>query len=294
MDYDPFLKLGDVDYLFKTSRGSSYAKHTDNTTTRNRSGEGHRDTSVGLQQRSGKTVFISPDGVDDLGRLFQNPHIATQLVPLSYDQKTKTGTVAVKALEDGTHMFTGPFKKGQVLAQSTFTTVPQVGFAPVEINQSESPKGDKGKGVHFGTQITEVHPRSAFNVSAPVDKNVVDAVFPSDKRRLAGKAGIAAALAGGAGAASAGDLRRAAGEVAESLLPLALTPSSLAPGTLTPEQKAAQEDAMLRRQAQQGAFPSRETPAREQERAARAKAQALLRGVPMPDEFRRGGRVRMI
>ena len=220
MDYDPFLGLNDVDYLFKTSRGSAYAKHTDNTTTRNRSGVGHRDTSVGLQQRSGKTVFMPSDGVDDLGRIFQNPNIATQLIPLSYDQKTKTGTVAVKALEDGTNMWTGPFKKGQVLAQSTFTTIPQIGLAPVEINQSESPKGDKGKGVHFGTQITEVHPRSAFKSPAPIDNDVIDAVFPADKRRIAGKAGIAAALAGGAGAASAGDLRRAAGDVAESFLPL--------------------------------------------------------------------------
>lgn len=281
MDYDPFLGLNDVDYLFKTSRGSAYAKHTDNTTTRNRSGVGHRDTSVGLQQRSRKTVFMPSDGVDDLGGIFQNPNIATQLIPLSYDQKTKTGTVAVKALEDGTNMWTGPFKKGQVLAQSTFTTIPQIGLAPVEINESESPKGDKGKGVHFGTQITEVHPRSAFKSPAPIDNDVIDAVFPADKRRIAGKAGIAAALAGGAGAASAGDLRRAAGDVAESFLPLGMTPSTLAPGTLTPEQRAAAEAATQRK--------------RMQEEAAKMKAQALLRtGVPMPDEYRQGGRVRMI
>lgn len=281
MDYDPFLGLNDVDYLFKTSRGSAYAKHTDNTTTRNRSGVGHRDTSVGLQQRSGKTVFMPSDGADDLGRIFQNPNIATQLIPLSYDQKTKTGTVAVKALEDGTNMWTGPFKKGQVLAQSTFTTIPQIGLAPVEINQSESPKGDKGKGVHFGTQITEVHPRSAFKSPAPIDNDVIDAVFPADKRRIAGKAGIAAALAGGAGAASAGDLRRAAGDVAESFLPLGMTPATLAPGTLTPEQRAASNAATQRK--------------RMQEEAAKMKAQALLRtGVPMPDEYRQGGRVRMI
>jgi hypothetical protein len=279
MDYDPFLDLNDVDYLFKTSRGSAYAKHADNTTTRNRSGEKHRDTSVGLQQRSGKTIFVPSDGADDLGRIFQNQNIATQIVPLSYDQKTKSGTVAVKALEDGTNMWTGPFKKGQILAQSTFTTTPQVGLAPVEINRSESLKGDTGRGVHFGTQITEVHPRASFKTPAP---------------SLAGKAGIAAVLAGGAGAASAGDLRRAAGDVAESLLPIGLTPSALAPGTLSPEQRAAQEDATRRMQAQQGAFPSREAPAREQERAARAKAQALLRATPMPDEYRVGGRVRMI
>jgi len=282
MDYDPFLGLADVDYLFRTSRGSTYAKHTDNTTTRNRSGEKHRDTSVGLQQRSGKTIFVPSEGVDDLGRIFQNQNIATQIVPLSYDQKNKSGTVAVKALEDGTNMLTGPFKKGQVLAQSTFTTIPQVGLAPVEINISESLKGDTGKGVHFGTQITEVNPRASFKAPTPSgDNDVINAVFPADKRRTAGKAGIATALAGGAGAASAGDLRRAAGDVAESFLPLGVTPSTLAPGTLTPEQRAASDAATQRK--------------RQQEEVSKMKAQALLRtGVPMPDEYRKGGRVRMI
>lgn len=100
-------------------------------------------------------------------------------------------------------------------------------------------------------------------------------------KSVAGKAGIAAALVGGAGAASAGDLRRAAGDVAESFLPLGITPSTLAPGTLTPEQRAAADAATQRK--------------RQQEEAAKMKAQALLRtGVPMPDQYRQGGRVRMI
>jgi len=262
MDYDPFLNMDDVDYLFKTSRGSTYAKHKNNTTTRNRSGENHRDKSVGMQPRSGRTVFISPDAVDDLGRLFQNKNIATEIVPLSYDSNTKNGVVAVKALEDGTNMFTGPFKKGQVLAQSKFTTLPQVGLSPVEINRSESPLGSKGEHVHFGNEITEVHPRSAF-------------------RNIAGKAGLAAALLGGAGAANAGEYRKAAADIAESLLPLGMTPSTLAPGTLPPEVRAAQDAEYRARQQQQ--------------QQARMKAQALLRsGVPMPEEYRQGGRVRMI
>lgn len=100
-------------------------------------------------------------------------------------------------------------------------------------------------------------------------------------KSVTGKAGIAAALAGGAGAASAQDYRRAAGEIAESLLPLGLTPSTLAPGTLTPEQRAESDEAYRRKLAQ--------------ERGAKMRAQALLRsGVPMPEEYRHGGRVRMI
>jgi len=77
---------------------------------------------------------------------------------------------------------------------------------PVEIWGSESPMGSSGKNIHFGNAITEVHPK------------------PS---RLGGKLGVAAALASGTGAASAGELRQAAGDVAENFLPLGLTPSPL-------------------------------------------------------------------
>jgi Arc/MetJ-type ribon-helix-helix transcriptional regulator len=74
--------------------------------------------------------------------------------------------------------------------------------------------------------------------------------------RAAGKAGLMAAALGGAGGASAA-------EIAESFLPLGMTPSTLAPGTLTPEQKAASDEAYRRKLAE--------------ERAAKMKAQALLR-----------------
>jgi hypothetical protein len=131
--------------------------------------------------------------------------------------------------------------------------------------------------------IKDGHHR-AFLLNQVGDKtlpaSIKDYTGPS-KPKAVGKAGIAAALAGGAGAASAGDLRRAAGDVAESFLPLGVTPSTLAPGTLTPEQRAASDAATQRK--------------RQQEEAAKMKAQALLRtGVPMPDEYRQGGRVRMI
>jgi hypothetical protein len=132
--------------------------------------------------------------------------------------------------------------------------------------------------------IKDGHHR-AFLLNQAGDKTlpatIKDYSGPSKTHKTLGKAGIAAALAGGAGAASAGDLRRAAGDVAESFLPLGVTPSTLAPGTLTPEQRAASDAATQRK--------------RTKEEAAKMKAQALLRtGVPMPDEYRRGGRVRMI
>jgi hypothetical protein len=266
--YQELLKsLGnteDVEYLFKTQReskpgykGSYYAHHKGNKTTGFREPSDQKGKGHALQKQSQKTFFMLPDAADEFSRLFRNKDLATEMLPVKYDPKTKTGTVALRALEDGSHMFTGPFKKGDIIQQGAFTTEPKLGFAPVEMESHQSPRGSVG-GAHFGSPISEVHPR------------------PS---RL-GKAGIAAALAGGAGAASAGDIRRAAGDVAESFLPLGITPSTLAPGTLTPEQRSASDAATQRK--------------RMQEEAAKMKAQAMLRAVPMPDEYRKGGRVRMI
>ena len=259
MSYDPLFQLPtgleDIDSVFKTSRGSTYAFHKNSTTTRNRSGEKHKDKSVGIQPRSGKTVFMSNADVNNMAGLFQNPDMATRFAPELDANGKPTGRVKLELLEDY-----GPRKAGSTLAVANYTLRPTVGFSPVEVYASESKMGDPGRGVHFGTPITEVHPKPA---------------------RLAGKAGIATLLAGGAGAASAGDLRQAVGNIAESLLPLGLTPSTLAPGTLTPEQRAAADAATQRK--------------KQQEEAAKMKAQALLRsGVPMPNEYRSGGRVRMI
>lgn len=254
MNYDELFKLPtgieDIESVFKTERGSTYAHHADATTTRNRSGEKHKDKSTGIQPRSGKTVFMSPADVSVVGGFFQNPDMATKIVPAVKDGKP-TGKAQVVLLEDY-----GPRKAGSVIAEVPYTTKPQVGLSPVEIYKSESPIGDTGRGVHFGNKITEVHPKPA---------------------RLGGKAGAAAALLGGAGSASAGEMRKAAGDVAESLLPVGLTPSELAPGTLSPEIRAA--------------YAQRA----QQEKEAKAKAQALLRsGVQMPDGYRKGGRTKLI
>jgi hypothetical protein len=258
MDYDPLFKLPsgtqDIESVFRTGRGSTYAHHSDATTTRNRSSANHKDTTTGIQPRSGKTVFLNEQDVNRLAGFFQNQDMASRLEPILDTNGKPTGRVKLELLEDF-----GPLKAGRVLATAAYEMKPKVGLAPMEVYNSVSKIGDTGSGIHFGNAITEVHP------------------LPS---RL-GKAGIAAALAGGAGAASAGDLRRAAGDVAESFLPLGMTPSALAPGTLSPEQRAASDAAYARK--------------RQEESAAKNKAQALLRsGVPLPDEYRKGGRVRMI
>jgi len=207
MDYESLLKLKtgieDIEFLFKTARGSTYAHHADTTSTRNRSGADHTDKSTGIQQRSGRTIYMSPDAVNSIAGLYQNAEMATKFVPVMENGKP-TGKVALQLLEDY-----GPKKAGTVLATAPYTTKPAVGMNPVEIFGSESPMGSSGSNIHFGTAITEVQPKPA---------------------RLGGKLGIAAALASGTGAASAGELRQAAGDVAESFLPLGLTPSTLNTG----------------------------------------------------------------
>lgn len=156
MEYDAILQaIGEEpDYLYRTARGSAYAHYPDNSTVRNRSGAQHKDTSTGLQPRSGKTVYMSLDDVNKMAGLFQNPELATQFKPASYDKKTKSGVAALTYSEDY-----GPRKAGSVVHQAQFTTVPQKGLVPVEINRSESPRGDSGRGIHWGNPITEVIPR---------------------------------------------------------------------------------------------------------------------------------------
>lgn len=206
MEYDPLFKLptgvDDIESVFKTARGSTYAHHTNTTSTRNRSGENHTDKSTGIQQRSGKTIYLDPKSVNQIAGLYQNAEIGTKLVPLMANGKP-TGELALQLTEDY-----GPKKAGTVLAKTPYKLKPEVGLNPVELFGSESPIGSSGRNVHFGNAITEVHPK------------------PS---RLGGKIGAVGALLGGAGAANAGEYRKAAGDVAEAFLPFGLTPTELMP-----------------------------------------------------------------
>jgi hypothetical protein len=207
MSYDPLFSLpsgvDDIESVFKTARGSTYAHHADTTTTGNREPSNQKGTGPKIQNRSGKTIYMDPKYVNQMAGLYQNSELATKFVPI-FENGKETGKVALQLTEDY-----GPKKAGTTLVQAPYTTKPAVGLNPVEIWGSQSPIGSSGGNVHFGNAITEVHPK------------------PS---RLGGKLGIAAALASGTGAASAGELRQAAGDVAESFLPLGLTPSTLNTG----------------------------------------------------------------
>jgi hypothetical protein len=151
MDYEAFKDMPDVEYMYRTERGSTYAHLPGNQTIRNRSSEKHRDKTTGVQPKSGKTVYVDKPSTAALAGWLQNADVATQLLPEIGKDGKPTGNAQIKLLEDY-----GPKKAGSVVAKVPFTTKPDVGLHPVEIYRSESPVGDTGKGVHFGTAITEV------------------------------------------------------------------------------------------------------------------------------------------
>jgi hypothetical protein len=252
MDYESLLKLPgseDIELLFRTGRGSTYAFHKDNTTTRNRSSEKHTDKSTGIQTRSGKTVFMSDDAVNRVAGIFQNPDMATRFVPVLDKEGKPTGKAKLELLEDY-----GPRKAGSTLTIVDYKTKPEVGLSPVEVYASESKIGDSGRYIHFGNKITEVKPKP----TSP---------------KLGKLAGLASLL--GVGSTKASEV---ASEVGEALLPPGLTPSPLASGTLTPEQKAASDAAYEEKL-------TREKEARLQAQQSKMKAQALMRrGVVLPEE----------
>ena len=149
-NYAPFAEMPGVTDTFRTARGSTYALFDDGTTQRNRSGEGHAATETGLQPRSGATVFMDDMLVNKIGKVIQNADIATRLVP-----DIGNNIVRVESVD------------GDLLATASFTTTPEVGLTPVEIFGNESPVGDRGTNVHFGSTITEVNPLTETTSTAP-------------------------------------------------------------------------------------------------------------------------------
>lgn len=171
--YDPFYSLPDAERLFRTERGSTYAHFKDQTSQRNRSGEGHSDKTTGVQQRSLKTIYMEPKAINAVGSWLQDESISTRLNPVLDKDGKQTGRAQVQLVEPYTHqpaklengkfVKTGPpitYEAGRILTEVPYETRPSKGYHPVEIFDSKSPKGDKGTGVHFGSKITEILERT--------------------------------------------------------------------------------------------------------------------------------------
>ena len=137
----PVLK-GMVKGTFKTSKGSVYDVFDDSTTVRNRAERGDSE-SVGIQPRSGKTIYMTREGIDELGPLFQNTEIPVQFVPVEGDKAKLVYTRDY-----------GPRKAGMDASPEVpYTLDPEVGLHPVEILDS---KNTNSRNIHFGNDITVV------------------------------------------------------------------------------------------------------------------------------------------
>ena len=213
MDYDAFKNVpnvDDIERVFKTARGSTYAHYGDATTQRNRSSLNHRDVTEGMQPRSGKTVFMDNKSVNTLAGYFQNPDMATAFQPVMDQNGKPTGRAALTLTEDY-----GPLKSGKVLTEVPYQTKPSINSLPVEIYRSSSGMGDPGKGIHFGNPITEIHE-----------------IPKGSALKALGKLGAGATLAGAAKSAMAGEYGKAVDQATDLLtLPFAES-KEVSPGTL--------------------------------------------------------------
>ena len=178
MDYEPFKDMPDVKSTFMTLRpgsepgtGSTYAHFEDQTTQRNRSGENHADKTVGMQPKTVKTIYVNPQAANALGTWLEDTRYSTRLDPVLDKDGKQAGRARVVVVEPFTqqkHKVVGGkfipegspknYPSGYVLAEVPYERTPAKGLYPVEIYNSNSPKGVKASehGIHFGSKITEV------------------------------------------------------------------------------------------------------------------------------------------
>lgn len=203
MDYEPFKNDPNAKTLFMTDRGSTYALFDDQTTQRNRSAERHEDKTKGLQQRSGKTVFLDRDSMNVIGNTFQRDDMATKFLPVLDKDNKPTGKARLELTQDfvdkkfkvagGKFIPQGEqlLKAGTVLKEVPYSTKPAVGMYPVEIMRSDSPIGDKGRGIHFGSKITEVIDRAVERAKEKVSSGRGPGggggMLPTDIEKVPGK-----------------------------------------------------------------------------------------------------------
>jgi hypothetical protein len=137
---------------YTTAKGSTYEQYSDATTTRNRAyrpSDDVRGEDSGLQPRSGKTVYMSREAIDEFGPMFQNTEIPSSFVPLP-------GNKAKLVLRENF----GPRPAGSDLTRELdFSLAPEKGLHPVEIMRSDN---SNKRNIHFGNEI--------INVDKPVKK----------------------------------------------------------------------------------------------------------------------------
>ena len=124
------------------------------------------------------------DSLNKIGPAFQRDDWSTKFVPVFDENGKPTGKARLELAEDYRYkpylgmkdgkIQTGEYKTakaGTVIANDVpYSTKPVKGMYPVEIYNNNSPKGDKGSGIHFGSKIVEVLEEAIEKGRARVEK----------------------------------------------------------------------------------------------------------------------------
>ena len=150
--YEPFAFLPDVQYLFRTERGSTYAMNGSGQTIRNRSGKDHKDPGTGMQSTA-DAVYFADDQTSQaaFGRMQSGSRALDDAnIPYHYSVLKKSdGSLILALITDGDYERYGEtLPSGTIWSQIPVSAHPAVGSKPIEVKQ--------GKEAHYGNDITEI------------------------------------------------------------------------------------------------------------------------------------------
>lgn len=144
---------------FTTSKGSTYQINEDGSTTRNKAARAEHPGEEGLQPKSEKTWYVTPEDSVKLGEL-QTVGTDKKIVQLPNGQL-------------GIQYVTGK-DAGKIESRTLvdFSKEPKEGMIPVEA-------WDEGKKIHFGNQITKIEKPKPLQIEKPKAEPVEEKVIES-------------------------------------------------------------------------------------------------------------------
>jgi hypothetical protein len=156
--YLPFAFMPDVQTMFRTGRGSTYAINGNGQAIRNRSGKNHASKTTGLEPVSDEIYFFHPKdnnavtGIRQFAKQFLDENIPHDIVVFSDD----TGALSIglvvledQYLEDGTLLR----EKGSITRAAPISRTPAVGLSPFDVFRKDDGTIEDS---HLGNAITEI------------------------------------------------------------------------------------------------------------------------------------------
>lgn len=163
---------------FTTAKGSTYDVHEDGTTTRNKAFRPeHGEAEQGMQPRTERTVYLTPDQASALA--------------------TPQGSWRLFAHEDGTVSLISPNKNGgwgvsPSAKNVPVSTTPQKGLIPLELwrpdPEVKGPKGTAYRRIHFGNEITDIREAPPRNLADLINQSRADRTQEAFNRQFVDKA----------------------------------------------------------------------------------------------------------